>query len=100
MEIKYISIQAGGRLQAYNATEAEAKALTEKIWDFTCTQRKDPLAPFHTECVMATAYQPQNNLEQEDGSFRVLGLFSSYHDGHKPYLEILQRELNLTIENL
>lgn len=99
MKIQYNPSQSGGKLQVYGTTEAEARDLTNMIWNFVYSHRNFVLRKFHDECKVACVYQIHNNFKQEDGSFVILGLFSSW-ESHKPYLDILQQELQLNIENI
>ncbi len=51
------------------------------------------------ECKIADVFKTRNGFNEAKGTFNVLNLFSAW-ENHAPYVDILQRELNLEIEGL
>ncbi len=99
MKIRYIPMHEGGQLQAFEATTEEAMALMERIWQFVCSHRHHVLRKYHMECKIADVFKTRNGFNEAKGTFNVLNLFSAW-ENHAPYVDILQRELNLEIEGL
>ncbi len=99
MKIRYIPMHEGGQLQAFEATTEEAMALMERIWQFVCTHRHHVLRKYYMECKIADVFKSRNGFNEAKGTFNVLNFFSAW-ENHAPYVDILQRELNLEIEGL
>lgn len=99
MKIRYIPMHEGGRLQVFEATAEEAMALMERIWQFVCSHRHHVLRKYYMECKIADVFKCRNGFNEVKGTFSILNFFSSW-ENHAPYVEILQRELMLDIENL
>jgi hypothetical protein len=102
MKIRYVMRNDGGELRAAECTREEAKEFYDKLWVFIHSHRGFVLRRHYEECKIAEVWSPRavDFPQQEDGSFVLAHFFSSWRDGHGPYLAILQRELKLEIEDL
>ena len=72
----------------------------DKIWNFIYTHNHHVLRPFYRECKKAGVCNYHINEENYDPEQFPTVVFKSSWEDHKPYIEILQRELGLVIEDL
>ena len=99
MKIRYVSMHEGGQLQAFEITADEAIKLMDDVWKFVCTHRHHVLRKYYMECKIADVFKSRNGFNEAKGTFNILNFFSAW-ENHAPYVEILQRELSLEIEDL
>lgn len=100
MKIKYLIVDGKPHLVVAETDYWGFTEVTRKIWNFIHSHQRFPLRPYYFECKAADArpYYVEHDVDFHKGE-TVLVLSSSW-EKHKPYVEILQKELNLRIENL
>lgn len=100
MKLKYVSKGDYGSLISYYADPAVVYEQHCKIWGFIHIHLHHVLRQYYRESVMAVPQYPRDYDDNMHKEGFVLISFNSKLEEHLPYIAILQKELNIEIEDL
>lgn len=96
MELRLTHKNDGGELCIDKTQYAHGHRLLMKIQKFIDSHKHHVLRDHHQECKISNIALFGDKL-REDGRVLLFKFFTSY-DNYKPYLEILQKEFDLKIQ--
>lgn len=100
MKLKYVAKGAYGSLISYYTDPQVVYEQHCKIWGFIHTHLNHVLRQHYKQAKLAVPKYPRDYDDEMHKEGFVLISFNSIAKDHLPYIEILQKELNIEIEDL